>query len=109
MAGQGTYFGTLAVLVIAAFVIGLTVGVSIGKPAETPAGPVQVDWTGVSDANSARPIAGGPSVPEPAPRGQKKEYPTASDFLLVKPETGDTAELKDFAGSDLVLFISTTT
>jgi hypothetical protein len=101
MSTRGTYITTLAVFVTAAFFIGLVTGVNWtrGEKQVTPACTLDTN-TGPADQNAGK----GPNnnAEQPVP----KEAP---DFSLVDPETGETVELKDFAGSDILLFVSTVT
>jgi hypothetical protein len=97
MSSRRAYLTSLVVFVVAAFFTGLVTGVNYGRSSSLPA---QTGAAGEDEGNGGTGTTG-----QKAPQ----DYPEAPDFELEEPGTGETVELAGFAGSNLVLFISTTT
>ncbi len=87
MSARTTHITSLVIFVTAAFFVGLVAGVSIGR----------------SSAEPAQPHASNGENPDGPQENQK-----AADFVLEDFDSGDTFGLKDFAGSNLMLIVSTT-
>lgn len=102
MSEKRTHLTSIVVFAVAAFFVGLIIGVNC-TPRDS-AGPVSTPVpTRAEDPGEKLPATGG-NAQKPA-----ASYPEAPEFSLVTLETGETVELADFAGSHLVLFVSTTT
>jgi hypothetical protein len=86
MSARTTHVTSLVIFVAASFFIGLVAGINIGRGS---AGPAKV-----CAENGEKPVEEG--------------LPKASEFILEDFKSGDTYSLKDFADSNLVLYVSTT-
>jgi hypothetical protein len=101
MSTGGRYATSLVIFVVAAFTAGLVIGVNIGR-SDTPPEQAHERERG-ADTQEPVKVTNSGQGEDPA------QYKKAPDFELVELESGEPVELKDFSGSNLMLFIATTT